>query len=632
MGKIVGIDLGTGFSVIAIKESNEIKVIANREGSRTTPSIVAFSDDGTRLIGQAAKNQAVTNPTRTIRCIKRLIGRTRAEVAEDEKLLPYKIVGEPHEDAQVEIDGKRYHPIEISSMILAEMKRAAEDYLGEKVTEAVISVPAYFSDSARTATKTAGEACGLRVLRIINEPTAAALAYGIDKDKDQKIIVLDPGSGTTDCTCLQVGGGLYQVLATCGDLHLGGTDFDNELVDYVAEEFKNTTGVDLRNDQMALQRLVEACERSKCDLSNVQETVINLPYVTAIAGVPKHLTQSITRAKFELLCAPLFERMRKPINQVLQDAKLLPSQIQEVVIVGGSSRIPKFQEMCKEIFGKEPHKGVNADEAIAIGCAIQSGVLSGETQGIVLVDVTPLTLGVETQGGISTPIIQRNTPIPKHAMETFSTFVDSQPAVDIHVLQGERRLSSGNRTLGRFQLTGIPPQPRGQPQVEVSFDIDANGILSVTASDKTSGKKQTVEIKSSSGLSKEEIERMRADAIEHEAEEKDKVLLIEARNRADALVYGTDKFLKENQHLVSPPTAANVAATTATLKAALDANGDIQTLKSGMHQVEVASKRMYEEVYGANAGQAKPVSAAPAMPKPSGVSNVGDVLGGSFKV
>jgi molecular chaperone DnaK len=614
VGKIIGIDLGTTNSVVAIHEGKETKVIVNAEGSRLTPSVVAFTDDG-RLVGRAAKSQAVTNPSRTIYSIKRFMGRRHKEVASEEKLVPYKVVGGSEELVQVEIDGKRYYPPEISAMVLQDLKKSAEAYLGETVTEAVITVPAYFNDSQRQATKEAGKIAGLDVKRILNEPTAAALAYGLDKKKNEKIAIFDLGGGTFDISILDVGDGVFEVLATNGDTHLGGDDWDRVIVDYVADEFRKTSGVDLRKDPMALQRLTEACEKAKCDLSTMPQTTINLPYITADKSGPKHLQQTLTRAKFESICDGLFERLRGPVVSALKDAGVNPADIDEVVLVGGSTRMPKCQDICKEIFkGKEPHKGVNPDEVVAIGAAIQAAVLSGDVQDIVLLDVSPLSLGVETLGGVMTTLIPRNTTIPHRKAEVFSTAADSQPAVDIHVLQGERKMAADNRTLGRFQLTGIPSAPRGVPQIEVTFDINADGILNVAAKDKASGKEQKIEIKASSGLDKADVERMVREASAHESEDKTKAELVESRNKADQLCYQTEKFIKDNEAKIDAATREKAAAAIKEVREILKDEGDIKAkLDTAVGALEAVSHKISEEVYkqaaaaeaaaGAGAGQ-----------------------------
>jgi len=548
MSKIIGIDLGTTNSVVAVMEGGKPVVLTNSEGSRLTPSVVAFTGEE-RLVGQAAKRQAITNPKNTIFSIKRFMGRRHNEVAAEEKLVPYTIVGGPNDlvKVHVEKEGRDFTPPEISAMILQKLKQTAEDYLGEKVTEAVITVPAYFNDSQRQATKDAGEIAGFKVRRILNEPTAAALAYGMDKKKDEKIAVFDLGGGTFDISILETGDGVFEVKAVNGDTHLGGDDYDQVLIDYVAEEFKKQYGIDLRKDQMALQRLKEACEKAKCELSSQVQTEINLPFITADHTGPKHLQMTITRAKFEQLTAHLTERTRKPCEQALKDAGLRPSDIDEVILVGGATRMPAVQRMVKEIFGKEPNKSVNPDEAVAIGAAIQAGILAGEGPGdVVLLDVTPLSLGIETLGGVMTKLIERNTTIPTQKKEIFSTAADNQTAVEIHVLQGEREMAADNRTLGRFQLVGIPPAPRGVPQIEVTFDIDANGILSVSAKDLATGRQQAIQIQSSSGLTKEDIERMRRDAEEHAEEDRRKRELINARNQADSMIYSVEKTLKEH--------------------------------------------------------------------------------------
>ena len=636
MGKIIGIDLGTTNSVVAIHEGKETKVIVNAEGSRLTPSVVAFTDDG-RLVGRAAKSQAVTNPVRTIQSIKRFMGRRHKEVGSEEKLVPYKIVGGAEDLVQVDIDGKRYYPPEISAMILQDLKKSAETYLGEPVTKAVITVPAYFNDSQRQATKEAGKIAGLEVMRILNEPTAAALAYGFDKKKNEKIAIFDLGGGTFDISMLDVGDGVFEVLATNGDTHLGGDDWDRVIVDYVADEFKKTAGIDVRKDPMALQRLTEACEKAKCDLSSMPQTTINLPYITAVGGIPKHLTQTFTRAKFESICDVLFERLRGPVLSALKDAGVKPADIDEVVLVGGSTRMPRCQDICKEIFGgKEPHKGVNPDEVVAIGAAIQAAVLSGDVQDIVLLDVTPLSLGVETMGGVMTVLIPRNTTIPHKKSETFSTAADNQPAVDINVLQGERKMSSDNRPLGRFQLTGIPPSPRGVPQVEVTFDINADGILNVTAKDKATSKEQKIEIKASSGLDKSEVERMVRDAAGHEAEDKAKAEIIEARNKADNLCYQTEKFLKENDTKVEAATKENITKTIEEVRKVIKEDNNKEALDAAVSKLEAASHKMAEEAYKAAPPQDAAKEAAnaggPDAAAAAGAKKDEDVIDADFKV
>ena len=599
--KIIGIDLGTTNSVVAIVENGEPKVLVNAHGSKLTPSMVGFTDKGERLVGELAKRQMITNPQNTVYSIKRFMGRRHSEVAEEEKMVPYKVVGGPDELVKVEVRGKTYTPPEISAMILQELKRTAEDYLGEKVEKAVITVPAYFNDSQRQATKEAGQIAGLQVERIINEPTAAALAYGFEKKKNEKIAVFDFGGGTFDISILDIGDNVFEVLSTNGDTHLGGDNLDQVLIDYIADEFKKKEGIDLRNDPMALQRLKEAAEKAKCELSQVLETTINLPFITADQNGPKHLQMSITRSKFEQLGDPVFERLKGPCHRALEDAKLQPSDIDEIVLVGGSTRIPKVQEIVKEIFGKEANKSINPDEVVAIGAAIQGSILSGEKEDIVLLDVTPLSLGVETLGGVMTVLIPRNTTIPTSKKEIFSTAADNQTEVDIHVLQGERQFAQDNRTLGRFRLTGIPPAPRGIPQIEVTFDIDANGILNVSAKDLATGKEQKIEIKGSSGLTEEEIKRMTEDAKQHEEEDRKRRELIDVRNQADHLVYTTEKTLKEHGDKISPQERSNVESAINSLKEAMkgdDATAIKRAMENLMSSSQEIGKKLYEQVAG----------------------------------
>ncbi|HID93725.1 MAG TPA: molecular chaperone DnaK, partial [bacterium (Candidatus Stahlbacteria)] len=557
--KIIGIDLGTTNSCVATVEGNEKIVIPNPDGGRTTPSVVAYTKSGERLVGILAKRQQVTNPENTIYSIKRFMGRRINEVTEEMKLVPYKVVEGPHQDARVILNGKQYSPPEISAMILQYLKKAASEYLGEEVTKAVITVPAYFNDAQREATKDAGKIAGLEVKRIINEPTAAALAYGLDKKEGQKIAVFDLGGGTFDISILEnLGEGVFQVKATNGDTHLGGDNFDQRIVDWVAEEFKKEHGIDLRKDRMALQRLREAAEKAKCELSTTGETTISLPFITADASGPKHLEVKLTRAKLESLVSDLIERTKAPCEQALKDAKLTPKDIDEVLLVGGMTRMPKVQEFVKDFFGKEPHKGINPDEVVAIGAAIQGAVISGEVKDVLLLDVTPLTLGIETLGGVMTPMIPRNTTIPTRKTNIFTTAADNQTAVTIHVLQGERPMAADNRTLGKFDLVGIPPAPRGVPQIEVAFDIDADGILHVSAKDKATGKEQSIRITAKSGLTEEEVERMVKEAKEHEEEDKRKKELIETRNQADNLIYTIEKNLKDFGDKISPDDKKNI--------------------------------------------------------------------------
>ena len=605
MSKIIGIDLGTTNSCVAIMEGGDAKVIANVEGNRTTPSVVAFTDSGERLVGQTARRQAITNPDNTVYAVKRLIGRKfdSDEVKRDVKISPYKITKAKNSDAQVTVRGKDYSAAEISSMVLTKMKQTAEEYLGEKITDAVITVPAYFNDSQRQATKDAGRIAGLNVQRIINEPTAASLAYGLDKKKDEKIAVFDLGGGTFDISILEIGDGVFEVKATNGNTHLGGEDFDQRVMGYLADEFKKDQGIDLRNDKMALQRLKEAAEKAKMELSTSMETDVNLPFITADASGPKHLNIKLTRAKLEALVDDLVEETIEPCKIALRDAGLQPGDINEVILVGGMTRMPKVQEKVKLIFGKDPSKGVNADEVVAIGAAIQGGVLKGDVKDVLLLDITPLSLGIETLGGVFTKLIEKNTTIPTKKSQIFSTAADNQPAVSIHVLQGEREMATYNKTLGRFELVGIPPAPRGMPQIEVTFDIDANGIVNVSAKDLGTGKEQSIKITASSGLSEEEIEKLVKDAELHSEEDKKKRELVDARNAADSLIYATEKTIKEAADKVDAGTKGDIENAIANLKKAMEGE-DTAEIKRLSEELTQASHKLAEVLY-AQTGQAE---------------------------
>jgi molecular chaperone DnaK len=601
--KIIGIDLGTTNSVVAIMEGRDPKVIDNEEGNRLTPSVVGFSKDGEILVGQVARRQAITNPENTVYSIKRFMGRKFEETADERRRVPFKVVKADNGDAVVEIQGKKWSPPEISAKILQKLKRAAENYLGENVGEAVITVPAYFNDAQRQATKDAGRIAGLEVRRIINEPTAAALAYGLDKKKDEIVAVFDYGGGTFDISILEVGENVVEVVATNGDTHLGGDDMDQKIMDWLIQEFRSETGIDVSKDKMVLQRLKEASEKAKIELSSTMETEINLPFLTADQTGPKHLVKRLSRAKFEQMCEDLFQRALEPTKKCLADAKKNPKEIDEVILVGGATRVPKLQQIVKDFFGKEPNRSVNPDEVVAIGAAVQGGVLTGEVKDILLLDVTPLSLSIETLGGVATQLIQRNTTIPTKKSEVFSTAADGQTSVEVHVLQGERPMARDNKTLGRFHLDGIPPAPRGVPQIEVTFDIDANGIVHVAAKDRATGKENKITITASSGLSKEDVDRAVKEAQAHEAEDKQRRDEIEVRNRADNLAYATEKSLKDLGDKIPPATKSELEAKVKAVRDAL-AGSDIEAVKSASETLMQSSHRMAEEAYKAAGGEA----------------------------